>query len=47
MVDDAFLSIKHKLFPGYDFKVKPDCPVLGNVILALKGLKRAESGKES
>ena len=40
MVDDAFLSIKHKLFPGYDFKVKLDCPVLGNVVLALQGLER-------
>ncbi|MGI5895364.1 MAG: FGGY-family carbohydrate kinase [Oscillospiraceae bacterium] len=42
MVDDAFLQIKHKLFPGYEFTVKPDCPVLGNVVLALEGLKRAK-----
>ncbi len=47
MVDDAFLNIKYKLFPSYTFEVKPDCPVLGNVILALEGLKRAEAGKES
>ncbi len=43
MVDDAFLSIKHRLFPGYGFEVKPDCPVLGNVVLALKGLERSKS----
>ena len=41
MVDDAFLSIKHKLFPGYTFTVKPDCPILGNVVLALQGLEAA------
>lgn len=39
MVDEAFLQIKHKLFPGYTFAVKPDCPILGNAILALEGLK--------
>ncbi|MCI8501461.1 MAG: sugar kinase [Oscillospiraceae bacterium] len=43
MVDDAFLSIKHRLFPGYGFEVKPDCPILGNAVLALKGLERSKS----
>lgn len=41
MVDDAFLSIKHKLFPDYRFQVKLDCPVLGNAVLAMEGLKKA------
>ncbi len=46
MVDDAFLTIKYKLFPSYTFEVKPDCPILGNAVLAMEGLKRAETEKE-
>jgi xylulokinase len=42
MVDPAFLSIKNYLFPNYQFTVKLDCPILGNVVLALDGLKRKQ-----
>lgn len=35
MVDDAFMKLKRKLFSGYDFEIIENCPLIGNIILAL------------
>jgi xylulokinase len=34
--NDYMLELKKSLFPGYDFKVSKDCPIIGNVKLALE-----------
>jgi len=39
MLTPQFIELKRKLFTGYDFEVKLDCPIIGNAILALAGLR--------
>ena len=34
LVDDAYLRLKRRTMPGFDFKLVEDCPILGNVALA-------------
>lgn len=38
MITDQFIDLKRKLFKGFDFTVKDNCPVIGNGILALQAL---------
>jgi sugar (pentulose or hexulose) kinase len=39
MIDAAFLRVKERLFPAYQFEIIPDCPVIGSGRLALEGLQ--------
>ena len=34
LVSEAILQLKSKVFSGYQFEVKDDCPILGNYRLA-------------
>jgi sugar (pentulose or hexulose) kinase len=36
MLSPAFVDLKKRLFPSYDFDVLDNCPLVGNVALALK-----------
>jgi sugar (pentulose or hexulose) kinase len=38
MISEQFIDLKKKLFKGFDFIVKENCPILGNGILALRAL---------
>ena len=40
LLSPEFIDLKRKLFKGYDFEIRLDCPILGNAILALEGLAR-------
>jgi sugar (pentulose or hexulose) kinase len=40
MIDAAFLRVKERLFPGYQFEIISDCPVIGSARLALESLKK-------
>jgi sugar (pentulose or hexulose) kinase len=39
MIDAAFLRVKEKVFPGYQFEIITDCPVIGSACLAMEGQK--------
>jgi len=39
MNNSEFINIKKKLFNGFDFVIKDDCPIIGNAILALQALE--------
>ena len=38
MIDAAFLRVKEKIFPSYQFEFIADCPVIGSAKLAVHGL---------
>lgn len=38
MISEQFIDLKKKLFTGFDFTVKENCPIIGNGILALEAL---------
>ena len=39
MNNSTFINLKKKLFNGFDFVIKDDCPIIGNAILALQALE--------
>lgn len=39
MNNSEFINIKKKLFNGFNFVIKDDCPIIGNAILALQALE--------
>ncbi len=39
MTTGSFIDLKKKLFPGFEFIVRDNCPIIGNGILALDSLK--------
>jgi sugar (pentulose or hexulose) kinase len=45
MINDSFLKVKELLFDAYQFKVIPNCPVIGGAKLALAGLNQKDSTK--
>lgn len=38
LTGDQFIDLKKEIFKGYEFEVVDDCPIIGNVKLALAGL---------
>lgn len=38
MATDAYIALKKREIPGYDFEIVDDCPILGNVALAKRYL---------
>lgn len=41
LTEESYISLKKSIFKGYDFETVDDCPIKGNVKLALQGLKEA------
>jgi sugar (pentulose or hexulose) kinase len=44
MIDDAFLQVKEKLFPAYQFEIIADGPIRGSAMLAKEGLNKRIKG---
>jgi sugar (pentulose or hexulose) kinase len=42
MIDTAFLRVKEKIFPGYQFEIIPDGPIIGSARLALESPDKSQ-----